>query len=93
MRTGDIFEVANVLKHLTYLSNIKPLSFREQRMLERSQYLVDFGVGRQFAGSRNAISNRESNKLSIARASKHDRHPARASSRRRGWSLNSIQLL
>src|SRR5258708_36256365 len=40
MRTGDIFEVAYVLKHLTYLSHIKPLSFREQRMLERSRYLV-----------------------------------------------------
>ena len=40
MRTGDIFEVAGVLKHLNYLSNIKPLSFREQRMLERSRYLV-----------------------------------------------------
>jgi CarD family transcriptional regulator len=40
MRTGDIFEVAEVLKHLTYLSNLKPLSFREQRMLERARYLV-----------------------------------------------------
>jgi CarD family transcriptional regulator len=40
MRTGDIFEVAEVLKHLNYLSHIKPLSFREQRMLERSRYLV-----------------------------------------------------
>src|ERR1700741_3592435 len=40
MRTGDIFEVADVLKHLTYLSNLKPLSFREQRMLERAHYLV-----------------------------------------------------
>jgi CarD family transcriptional regulator len=40
MRTGDIFEVADVLKHLTYLSHLKPLSFREQRMLERSRYLV-----------------------------------------------------
>jgi len=40
MRTGDIFEVAGVLKHLTYLSHLKPLSFREQRMLERSRYLV-----------------------------------------------------
>jgi CarD family transcriptional regulator len=40
MRTGDIFEVADVLKHLTYLSNLKPLSFREQRMLERARYLV-----------------------------------------------------
>ena len=40
MRTGDIFEVAHVLKHLTYLSQLKPLSFREQRMLERARYLV-----------------------------------------------------
>lgn len=40
MRTGNIFEVAEVLKHLSFLSQIKPLSFREQRMLERSRYLV-----------------------------------------------------
>src|SRR5437588_6947171 len=40
MRTGDIFEAADVLKHLTYLSQLKPLSFREQRMLERARYLV-----------------------------------------------------
>lgn len=40
MRSGDIFEVADVLKHLTYLSISKPLSFREQRMLERARYLV-----------------------------------------------------
>ena len=40
MRTGNIFEVAEVLKHLNYLSHNKPLSFREQRMLERSRYLV-----------------------------------------------------
>lgn len=40
MRTGDIFEVAGVLKHLTYLNHLKPLSFREQRMLERARYLV-----------------------------------------------------
>lgn len=40
MRTGDIFEVADVLKNLTYLSHLKPLSFREQRMLERARYLV-----------------------------------------------------
>lgn len=40
MRTGDIFAVADVLKHLTFLNNQKPLSFREQRMLERARYLV-----------------------------------------------------
>jgi CarD family transcriptional regulator len=40
MRTGNIFEVAEVLKHLNFLSQIKPLSFREQRMFERARYLV-----------------------------------------------------
>ena len=40
MRSGCIFEVAGVLKNLTYLSHLKPLSFREQRMLERARYLV-----------------------------------------------------
>ena len=45
MRTGDIFEVADVLKHLTYLSNLKPLSFREQRMLERSRLSGSVRVG------------------------------------------------
>lgn len=40
MKTGDIFRVAEVLKNLTYLSQLKPLSFREKRMLERARYLV-----------------------------------------------------
>ncbi len=40
MRTGDIFSVAEILKHLTYLSQLKPLSFREKRMLERARFLV-----------------------------------------------------
>lgn len=40
MRTGDIFEVADVLKTLTHLAQHQPLSFREQRMLERSRFLV-----------------------------------------------------
>lgn len=40
MRTGDLFSVAEILKHLTYLSKAKPLSFREKRMLERARFLV-----------------------------------------------------
>src|SRR5215218_6776813 len=35
-----LVEVADVLKNLTFLSHLKPLSFREQRMLERARYLV-----------------------------------------------------
>ena len=76
MRTGDIFEVADVLKHLTYLSNLKPLSFREQRMLERSRYLV---VSELAAVCRQPECNIEPRvDQAIARAcTKHDRRPAR----------------
>jgi CarD family transcriptional regulator len=40
MRTGSIFEVAIVLKGLTFLSKKKTLSFREKRMLDRAKFLI-----------------------------------------------------
>jgi CarD family transcriptional regulator len=40
VKRGEVFEVADVLKKLTYLSRLKPLSFREQRLWEKSRYLV-----------------------------------------------------
>ena len=40
MRTGSIFEVADVLKNLNYLSSIKNLSYREKRMLEKARQLI-----------------------------------------------------
>jgi CarD family transcriptional regulator len=40
MKAGDLFTVASVLQHLAYLNKVKTLSFREQRMLEKAQYLV-----------------------------------------------------
>lgn len=40
MRTGDIFSIAAVLKRLTFLNQVKALSFREQRMFEKAGYLV-----------------------------------------------------
>ena len=40
MRTGSIFEVAHVLKGLTFLSRKKALSFREKRMLDRAKFLI-----------------------------------------------------
>jgi CarD family transcriptional regulator len=40
MRTGSIYDVADVLKSLTFLSQSKSLSFREKRMLDRARYLV-----------------------------------------------------
>jgi CarD family transcriptional regulator, regulator of rRNA transcription len=40
MRTGSLLEVAGVLKGLLVLSQSKPLSFREKKMLERARYLL-----------------------------------------------------
>jgi len=40
MRTGEIHEVAAVLKNLSLLSQKKNLSYRERRMLDKARYLV-----------------------------------------------------
>jgi len=40
MRSGDIRAVAEVLKNLTLLNEIKPLSYRERRMLDRARFLL-----------------------------------------------------
>ena len=74
MRTGDIFAVAEVLKHLTFLNRQKPLSFREQRMLERARYLV---VSELAAVCRQPECNVEPRvDEALARAcAKHDRRP------------------
>ncbi|MDI9613151.1 MAG: CarD family transcriptional regulator [Acidobacteriota bacterium] len=40
MRTGSIFQVAEVLKNLFYLSHRKSLSFREKKMLDRAKQLI-----------------------------------------------------
>ena len=40
MRTGDIKAVAEVMKSLTILNEIKPLSYRERKMLDRSRFLL-----------------------------------------------------
>ena len=40
MRTGDITAVAEVLKSLTMLNEVKPLSYRERKMLDRARFLL-----------------------------------------------------
>lgn len=40
MRSGTIFDMASVLKRLYYLSLIKPLSFREKKMLEKAKEML-----------------------------------------------------
>jgi len=40
MRTGSIYDMADVLKSLTFLAKSKSLSFREKRMLDRARALI-----------------------------------------------------
>jgi CarD family transcriptional regulator len=40
VQTGEIFAVADVLKKLTFLTKLKTLSFREQRLLEKTKFLI-----------------------------------------------------
>jgi CarD family transcriptional regulator len=77
MRTGDIFEVSGVLKHLTYLNHLKPLSFREQRMLERARYLVVSELAAVCRQPECNVEPRVDQALERAFA-KHARRPSRA---------------
>ena len=40
LQTGDVFQAADVLKKLTFLSHEKKLSFREQNLLEKAKFLI-----------------------------------------------------
>ena len=58
MRTGSLFEVAIVLKGLTYLSRRKALSFREKRMLERAKFLLVSEIAEAEDKTRTAVEER-----------------------------------
>lgn len=40
VRSGDVFQAADVLKKLTFLSYEKKLSFREQTLLDKAKFLI-----------------------------------------------------
>jgi CarD family transcriptional regulator, regulator of rRNA transcription len=58
MRSGSIFEVADVLKSLTFLAKSKSLSFREKRMLDRAKFLIISEVSEVMRETANAIEGR-----------------------------------
>jgi CarD family transcriptional regulator len=58
MRTGSLFEVAVVLKGLTYIARKKALSFREKRMLERAKFLLISEIAEAEEKSRTAVEER-----------------------------------
>lgn len=40
LQSGDVFEAADVLKKLAFLSQEKKLSFREQTLMEKAKFLI-----------------------------------------------------
>jgi CarD family transcriptional regulator len=58
MRTGSLFEVAVVLKGLTYIARKKALSFREKRMLERAKFLLISEIAEAEEKPRTAVEER-----------------------------------
>lgn len=77
MRSGCVHEASEVLKHLTYISHTKPLSFREQRMLEKARYLVVSELAVVSREPESKISPRIDQALARA-CSKHERKVAAA---------------
>jgi CarD family transcriptional regulator len=58
MRTGSIYDMADVLKSLTFLSKSKSLSFREKRMLDRAKFLIISEVSEVMRETAMAIEGR-----------------------------------
>ncbi len=58
MRSGSIYDVADVLKNLTFLAKSKSLSFREKRMLDRAKFLIISEVSEVMRENAAAIESR-----------------------------------
>lgn len=57
LRSGDIFQAAEVMKTLTYLSHQKKLSFREQTLLEKSKLLIVSEITNAYSKGRSPGEN------------------------------------
>ncbi len=58
LQSGDIFEAADVLKKLTFLSREKKLSFREQSLLEKSKFLVVSEIANASLEDEDSVTNK-----------------------------------
>ena len=94
MRTGSIYDVADVLKSLTLLAKSKSLSFREKRMLDRARFLIITEVSEVTRDALDDRSKASSTRRSTAASSAAPRRQAKgkpvpvakARRRRRPWS-------
>ena len=58
LQSGDIFEAADVLKKLTFLSIAKKLSFREQSLLEKAKFLIVSELRNSNFGNENKLEKK-----------------------------------
>ena len=58
LQSGDVFEAADVLKKLTFLSHEKKLSFREQTLMEKARFLIVSEVTNAGLAQENKIENK-----------------------------------
>lgn len=76
MRSGSIYEVADVLKSLTFLAKSKSLSFREKRMLDRAKFLIISEVSEVMRETAAAIEGRVDRALECCFTAKAAARPA-----------------
>lgn len=57
LQSGDVFEAADVLKKLTFLSHEKKLSFREQNLLDKSKFLIISEISNAEISDEEALRN------------------------------------
>jgi CarD family transcriptional regulator len=94
MRTGSIYDMADVLKSLTFLAKSKSLSFREKRMLDRAKSLIISEISEVMQTTAAAIEERVNQQLekcfmtkarnaqrAVARAANAKAAPAKAAAR------------
>jgi len=65
MKTGLILDIAIVLKSLFYLSLIKPLSFREKKLMEKAKEMLVAEISEVTAAAAPEIEQRVLNNLEI----------------------------
>ena len=58
LQSGDVFEAADVLKKLTFLSHEKKLSLREQTFLEKARFLIVSEVTNAGLAKENRLENK-----------------------------------
>jgi CarD family transcriptional regulator len=79
LQSGDVFEAADVLKKLTFLSHEKKLSFREQTLLEKSKFLIVSEISNSNAADE-AVLREEIDRLVEIACRKHERSQPRVMS-------------